>query len=153
MTVQSRPSAKETWAQILSLVCPRERRASRSVPDLTSAGDPSFLQKHHAISVLGFSPPFLSHLTHRFLPLQRCPKSFPRADPDNSDCWQSRQWLIPDLPPLPSGAAYGQKTNDLRGNNLHQRHRREDHGVSDIGTLGRRHLGRVDQNSWISCCT
>ena len=40
MTVPFPPNEKETWVQTPSRLSPRERRATRSAPDLTSADDP-----------------------------------------------------------------------------------------------------------------
>jgi hypothetical protein len=152
MTVQSRPSAKETWAQTLSLVCPRKTQASRSVPDLTSAGDLSFLRKHHAISELGFSPLFLSRPHSSFLSSRTVPENFPK-----SPSWQYGLLAIaPAANSAPSSlagvAGNRQKTDDLHRDHLHERHRREDHCVADIRALGRRHLRRIHKNGGISCC-
>src|SRR5436305_11470291 len=43
---------------------------------------------------------------------------------------------------LPARATRGQKSDDLRGHHLHQRHRWKDHGVADVGPLGLSHLRR-----------
>ena len=51
---------------------------------------------------------------------------------------------------LPGGAAQSQKTDDLHRDYLHESHGGKDHGIPDIGTLGRRHLGRIDKDRWIS---
>jgi hypothetical protein len=149
-TVQSRPTAKEMRAQTLSLACPRQRRATRSVPDLTSAGDLSFLQKHYAKSELEFSPLFFFRPCSSFLSSSSAPEKFPK----------SRSWqygLLAISPRSISGSARlagvagnRQKTDDLRRNYLHKRHRREDHCVADVRTLGRRHLRRIHQNGGIS---
>src|SRR6202012_3641008 len=118
-----------------SLFCPRERRASRSVPDLTSAGDPSFLQKHRAISEPGFSPLSLSRPHSSFLSSRTVPEKFPK-----SRSWQYRLLAISPAAnsisaPLPGVAGNRQKTDDLRRDHLHECHRRKDHGIPDIGTL------------------
>jgi hypothetical protein len=149
-TVQSRPTAKEMRAQTLSLACPRQRRATRSVPDLTSAGDLSFLQKHHAMSELGFSPLFVSRRRSSFLSSRTVPEKFSGAGPCNTDYWESHQRSISRSAPLAGVAGNRQKTDDLRREHLHKRHRREDHCVADIRALGRRHLGRIHKNGGIS---
>jgi hypothetical protein len=56
MTVPSPPSEKETWVQTPSQLSPREKRAIRSAPDLTSADDRLSPQKYHAPFGLGVSP-------------------------------------------------------------------------------------------------
>src|SRR3954468_24135780 len=48
--------------------------------------------------------------------------------------------------PLPAGSAGDQQAHNLHRDDLHDGHRREDHGIADVGPLGRRHAGRIDQD-------
>src|SRR5580765_6751298 len=51
---------------------------------------------------------------------------------------------------LTAGTGGRENTDDLHGDDFHDRHRRKDHRVTDIRSLGRRHLGRIDKNGGIS---